>query len=166
MRLQLVLAPRSTRITKWIRDIQLRCGYTLALTTLAVPMVISSARADEASGTWTGEIEGRANYYWERSTRVFLVGPPGDPLVLPTVAAQVTAPNGLRVHANYLVDVITAIDTTPASQIAQLTLWAWVERQDARATAPRERRSTDLREGMAGRVRLDFVGFFKGLSLR
>jgi len=29
----------------------------------------------------------------------------------------------------YLVDAITGIDTTPASQLAQLTPWAWAERQ-------------------------------------
>ncbi|MEY4581343.1 MAG: hypothetical protein RL701_6046, partial [Pseudomonadota bacterium] len=28
------------------------------------------AHADEASGTWTGEVEGRGNYFYERSTRV------------------------------------------------------------------------------------------------
>ena len=31
----------------------------------------------------------------------------------------------------YLIDVIKAIDTTPASQIASLTPWAWAERQES-----------------------------------
>jgi opacity protein-like surface antigen len=62
---------------------------------IASPNVV---RADEATGTWTGAVEGRANYYWERSTRV----------VVPAVKAQVTSPNGVRVGAGYLLDVITS----------------------------------------------------------
>lgn len=60
---------------------------------LAVP-----AFADEASGTWSGNVEGVGNYYWERSTRV----------VVPTFAAKIVAPNGVGVSANYLVDVISS----------------------------------------------------------
>ncbi|HEX2677541.1 MAG TPA: DUF3570 domain-containing protein, partial [Polyangiales bacterium] len=56
------------------------------------------ARADEASGTWTGEVEGRGNYYYERSTRV----------IVPTIKAGVEAPNGVRLGAEYLVDVISS----------------------------------------------------------
>jgi hypothetical protein len=58
----------------------------------------TSARADEASGTWTGVVEGRGNYYYERSTRV----------IVPAVKAKVTAPNGIRFGADYLVDVISS----------------------------------------------------------
>jgi hypothetical protein len=58
----------------------------------------SLARADEASGTWTGALSARGNYYWERSTRV----------VEPTAGLEVDAPNGLRMHAEYGADVITS----------------------------------------------------------
>jgi len=56
------------------------------------------ARADEASGTWTGTLEGRGNYFWERSTRV----------VVPNVRIDAEAPNGTRLSAQYLVDVIAS----------------------------------------------------------
>ncbi len=56
------------------------------------------AAADESSGTWTGAVELRGNYYWETSTRV----------VAPEVTGDVTAPNGVRLHARYLVDSITS----------------------------------------------------------
>ena len=65
----------------------------------------ATARADEASGTWTGYVELRSNYYWERSTRV----------VAPTVAAEVISPDGIRLRSHYLVDSITS-----ASQAAGL----------------------------------------------
>lgn len=60
--------------------------------------MVSSVRADEVSGTWTGALEGRANYYWERSTRV----------VVPSGKLELAAPNGMRVGAGYLVDVISS----------------------------------------------------------
>jgi hypothetical protein len=56
------------------------------------------ARADETTGTWTGAVETRGNYYWERSTRV----------LAPTLHAELAAPNGLRLSADYLVDAITS----------------------------------------------------------
>lgn len=55
-------------------------------------------RADEASGTWSGQVEGVGNYYYERSTRV----------IVPTFGAKLVAPNGVGVDANYLVDVISS----------------------------------------------------------
>lgn len=57
-----------------------------------------SARADEASGTWTGRIETRGSYYWERSTRV----------VAPTLGVRVESPRGVAMQAQYLVDSITS----------------------------------------------------------
>ena len=57
-----------------------------------------TASADETSGTWTGALEGRGNYYWERSTRV----------IVPAVAAELASPAGVRVGASYLLDVITS----------------------------------------------------------
>jgi hypothetical protein len=62
-------------------------------------LMAAPARADEASGTWTGELKVRAaNYYWERSTRV----------VVPAAGVAVEAPNGLRMNVDYLVDVIAS----------------------------------------------------------
>ena len=58
----------------------------------------ATARADDATGTWTGQVEGVGNYYWERSTRV----------VVPSFGAKLVAPNGVGVDVNYLVDVISS----------------------------------------------------------
>jgi hypothetical protein len=60
--------------------------------------IASGARADEASGAWSGTLEGRGNYYWERSTRV----------VVPEVRLELEAPNGIRMHGEYLIDVISS----------------------------------------------------------
>ena len=64
----------------------------LALTTGA------PARADEATGTWTGEVGVQGNYYWETSTRV----------VAPEVRLRLTSPEGTDIRAEYLVDSITS----------------------------------------------------------
>jgi hypothetical protein len=56
------------------------------------------AHADEASGTWTGELEGHGSYYYERSTEVWV----------PTGRLSMEAPNGMRVNASYLADVIAS----------------------------------------------------------
>ena len=58
----------------------------------------TSVAADEASGTWTGDVELRMNYYWETSTRV----------LAPEVRARLETPNGVRVDAGYLLDAITS----------------------------------------------------------
>ncbi len=68
----------------------------LGLLGLLVPC--GSALADSASGRWTGEVEARLNYYYERSTRV----------IVPTAAISAVAPNDVRVGASYLVDVISS----------------------------------------------------------
>lgn len=65
---------------------------------LGIAAWASLANADESSGTWTGSLEGRGNYYWERSTRV----------IVPAVKVQVASPNGLRIGAGYLLDAITS----------------------------------------------------------
>ncbi len=71
----------------------------LASIALLLALIVSpTARADEASGTWTGSIEGRGNYYWERSTRV----------IVPEIEAKVVTPFGLRATAGYLVDAISS----------------------------------------------------------
>jgi len=77
----------------WQLGALVRCGLLVAASVLGC---ISPAHADEASGTWTGEIEGRPNYYWERSTRV----------IMPAARVSLEAPNGVRMSAAYLVDVI------------------------------------------------------------
>jgi hypothetical protein len=73
-------------------------GLGLLLIFAAISGTTQRAQADEASGTWTGELDGRANYYWERSTRV----------VVPTARLSLEAPNGIRMEADYLVDVIAS----------------------------------------------------------
>jgi hypothetical protein len=75
------------------RGLLIGCAWLLALATFG-----SSARADEASGTWSGTLEGRGNYYWERSTRV----------VVPEGRLDLEAPNGIRMYGEYLVDVISS----------------------------------------------------------
>jgi len=57
-----------------------------------------AVRADVASGVWTGTLEGRGNYYWETSTRV----------LVPEGHLQLESPDGLRLGAGYLVDVISS----------------------------------------------------------
>jgi hypothetical protein len=76
-----------------------------SLRALSVPLVAaallglaSSAQADESSGTWTGNVEARGNYYLERSTRV----------MMPAVRVNVEAPDGIRVRASYVLDVIAS----------------------------------------------------------
>ncbi|MCS6857735.1 MAG: DUF3570 domain-containing protein [Sandaracinaceae bacterium] len=54
--------------------------------------------ADEASGTWTGELRFFGNYYWETSTRV----------VAPEIGARIVSPEGVEVDIDYLVDAITS----------------------------------------------------------
>jgi len=56
------------------------------------------SRADEVTGTWTGDVQLRGNYYWDQSTRLFA----------PEVIAQLEAPQGSRVRVDYLVDSITS----------------------------------------------------------
>jgi hypothetical protein len=60
--------------------------------------LVGTAHADEASGTWTGQVEGRPNYFLERSTRV----------IMPAGRVSLEAPNGVRMHAEYLVDIISS----------------------------------------------------------
>ncbi len=55
-------------------------------------------QADEASGTYTGSVALRGNYYWERSTRV----------LAPATVVSLDTPSGVRVEAGYLIDAITS----------------------------------------------------------
>lgn len=72
---------------------------TSTLMALVAALSMSSvAHADEASGTWTGQLELRANYYWETSTRV----------IAPEVRARLVSPDGVQVDGAYLLDAITS----------------------------------------------------------
>ncbi|MAT26926.1 MAG: hypothetical protein CMN29_18575 [Sandaracinus sp.] len=113
----------------------------LALSTAAALLVPARpASADEASGTWTGDVELRGNYYWERSTRV----------IAPAVSTRLQAPNGLRVNAEYLVDAITS-----ASQAAGVL-------EDVRFTEIRHEGTVGLGgEIDLGDAQLDLSGSFR-----
>jgi hypothetical protein len=67
----------------------------MALLVAALPL---AASADETSGTWTGNVEARGNYYWETSTRV----------IAPEVTANLESPGGVRLNGHYLLDSITS----------------------------------------------------------
>jgi hypothetical protein len=79
---------------------QLRRVVLLAALVLCLGLgyLRTTAQADEITGTWTGSVEGRGNYYWETSTRV----------VVPAIEVRVDSPSGLHLGAGYLVDVITS----------------------------------------------------------
>jgi hypothetical protein len=59
---------------------------------------ISPALAQETTGAWGGSLEGRGNYYYERSTRV----------MVPTGKIKIVSPDGFRIGVGYLVDVISS----------------------------------------------------------
>lgn len=82
---------------------RLLLGSLLALL-LTAP---SSTRADEASGRWTGRVETRGSYYWERSTRV----------VAPTIGARLDSPHDVTVQGYYLVDSITSASVAAGALI-------------------------------------------------
>lgn len=69
----------------------------LLLAALALTLT-SVAHADETTGTWTGAVETRGNYYWERSTRVYA----------PSLRGELASPDGLRLSVDYLLDAITS----------------------------------------------------------
>ena len=86
-------------------------GHWLAsLAFLACCITPLDAHADEASGTWTGSINGDLNYYYERSTRVFL----------PTGGIKLESPDGIRLRADYLLDVITSASVSAGRTADQL----------------------------------------------
>ncbi|MEM9194015.1 MAG: DUF3570 domain-containing protein [Myxococcota bacterium] len=68
-------------------------GAALAATT--VPL---GAPSNASAQGWSGAVEVRGNYYWERSTRV----------VAPEINVEAESPGGLRVNGHYLVDSITS----------------------------------------------------------
>lgn len=70
----------------------------IALAVASAGVLPRTAAADEASGTWTGNVELRGNYYLERSTRV----------LMPAARVNVETPNGIRVRGSYVLDVIAS----------------------------------------------------------
>jgi len=70
----------------------------LTLALLLSMLAIAPAAADGTTGTWSGSVELRGNYYWETSTRV----------VAPSVNLALESPSGVRLHTEYLVDSITS----------------------------------------------------------
>ncbi|RLB51112.1 MAG: hypothetical protein DRJ42_17490 [Deltaproteobacteria bacterium] len=69
----------------------------VALAALVACLPVMAA-ADESSGTWTGNVEARGNYYWETSTRV----------LAPEISVNVESPGGVRLNGHYLLDSITS----------------------------------------------------------
>ena len=81
------------------------CGLALALLGIALSLPVT-ARADAASGTVSGTLSARGNYYWERSTRV----------VAPALVAHVDAPQGSQLDASYLLDSVTSASVAAGAQ--------------------------------------------------
>jgi hypothetical protein len=70
----------------------------LRFVALLAGVVSLAPLAAHAQEDWSGEVEVRGNYYWERSTLV----------IAPQATVEVEAPNGVRLHGDYLVDTITS----------------------------------------------------------
>ncbi|MDB4973047.1 MAG: hypothetical protein JWN48_1388 [Myxococcaceae bacterium] len=71
------------------------------LAVLLVCLFSSLVRADAASGTYSGNLALRGNYYWEHSTRV----------VAPAATVSLETPSGVRIDGTYLLDAITSAST-------------------------------------------------------
>ena len=61
-------------------------------------LFVSGASADAVTGTFTGSVALRGNYYYEESTRV----------EAPALTATLESPRGVRVDGTYLIDAITS----------------------------------------------------------
>lgn len=68
---------------------------------LVSALCASLAGADATSGTYTGTLNARGNYWWEKSTRV----------IAPEVNASIASPAGVWVDGSYLLDAITSAST-------------------------------------------------------
>ncbi len=101
----------------------------------------TSTNADAVTGTWTGAVQLRGNYYWDRSTRV----------LAPEVIAQLDAPQGSRIRVDYLIDSITS------ASIAAGAL------EDVRFTEVRH--DVDLKAGHEFVERRNPVDLFGGVRL-
>ncbi len=126
------------RLQLKLRSVSGRMKRTGAVAALLALVLVTTARADETTGTWTGNVELRGNYYWERSTRV----------LAPEFLATVASPGGVEVTGKYLVDSITS-----ASQAAGLLA-------DVRFTEVRH----DFALGVSGEVEAGDLPLQLGLS--
>lgn len=116
-----------------------RSGVLLVLACVVLSAV-PPANADKASGTWTGSLSLRGNYYWERSTRV----------LAPSAAVNLESPGGVRIGGEYLLDSITS-----ASQAAGVL-------EDVRFTEIRHQGSVNAGyEFDLGSAHLDISGNFR-----
>lgn len=78
---------------------QLRPTFRRLMGLLAFSLLAATpAWADRASGTTTGSVDLRGNYYWETSTRV----------VAPSAALHLELPSGLNLDGEYVLDSVTS----------------------------------------------------------
>lgn len=73
-------------------------------------LLATHVHADELDGRWTGDVELRASYFLERSTRV----------EIPTARASLVSPDGLRIGADVLLDSITSASIAQGAQSDEL----------------------------------------------
>lgn len=73
-------------------------GLKAAWPAVLLLVLVSGVSADAVTGTFTGSVALRGNYYYERSTRV----------VAPAFTAALESPRGVRADATYLIDAITS----------------------------------------------------------
>lgn len=83
------------RLTRWL------------LLVVLLLLVTGPATADRSTGTWTGALELRGNYYWEESTRV----------VAPSLDLTLEAPNGVLLNGHYLLDTITSASVAAGARV-------------------------------------------------
>lgn len=88
----LIVAWRRSSLRLWWANL------TAALLLLLSLLSAGELSADAVTGTYTGSVALRGNYYWERSTRV----------VAPSLTAAVETPDGVRIDGTYLIDAITS----------------------------------------------------------
>jgi hypothetical protein len=70
----------------------------MALLMLLLSALALGAKADAVTGTTTGSVSLRGNYYYEKSTRV----------IAPALTATLETPQGIRFDTTYLLDAITS----------------------------------------------------------
>ncbi|MCC7536091.1 MAG: DUF3570 domain-containing protein [Deltaproteobacteria bacterium] len=117
----------------------------------------SSARADEATGRWTGHVGARGNYYYERSTRV----------MAPRADVQLESPTGTRIDADYLVDTITSASV--ATGVTDDVSFTEVRHEVGMGLSqPFDLAGDELRIGATGRLSLepDYDSFDAGVLVR
>lgn len=120
---------------------------------LVAALIPLPVRADEASGTTTGSVSLRGNYWWEQSTRV----------VAPEIAVELETPGGTRLQSTYLLDAITSASVAAGA----LTDVRFTERRhDAQLGASHELHlSDDLQYRVGGLVRVSREPDYTSLSI-